>query len=82
MNGDSQFQLGERLAGIESKLDSMTTALTELKQGVGARVECHDKEIAVLDERVSVISKVGWAILGTALSSIVVAILSLVIKRG
>lgn len=81
-------EIGERLASLEGKMElslindtELKRSLHELKQGIGQRIEEHTSKIAVQEERINLMSKVGWAIFSTALGAIVLAVLGLIIKK-
>ncbi len=93
MNGNEEFKLGEKLGSIEgeqkvmhTKLDNIQNAVNSLAQGLGSRVQEHDKQIA----RVEIETKnnkdhVGWVSkkvdrnIGIA-GAIIIAMIGLAVK--
>ena len=84
----SELEFAQRLTSLEgkvdnanNKMDTIAESLHDLKIGIGQRVEQHGEKIAVIGEKVSVLSKVAWMIFTPIISAIVLAILALVMKK-
>lgn len=75
------FDFEGRFGSIERKLDSLDKSIREVKDGLTAKVDESEKDIAVIKEQLAVIHKVSGWILAPVISAIVLAILGLVMLK-
>lgn len=81
MSNEDISNILQRLTSIETKQDNMTESLTQLKIGIGQRVETQGVDIAVMKDRMDSVSKILWGVFSVFGLGILGAILKLILIK-